>query len=323
MKAEHHLVVRRSAIEAEELAGLRLFASADMNLVTDLLQDCPLLTLRQDEVLLVPGMVNRNLYLLLRGRLRVHLESLDTEAVHHVEAGETVGEISAIDEKPTSAHVVADTTATVLAIDQSTFWSLVNASHAIARNMLLMVVERMRANNDKVAAGVRTAQRHQTNVDELTGLRNARALVDLLRRQMLRSSMGRKPVTVLMVDIDNFTRFNSDFGADAGDQAIHALAQTLQEQLRPTDIAARVTGEKFAVILPECDTAGARVVAARLRDAVAETVIVMSDESILPPVTISLGIAEARPFEQAEDVLSAAEQALMRAKVGGRNTYSN
>jgi diguanylate cyclase (GGDEF)-like protein len=325
MNLDSRLRIPTATVDIDDLIPLRLFAGAELEPIAELLHDCPLLTLRKDEVLLVPGMVNQTLYLLLRGRLRVHLESPASEVVQFIEAGETVGEISAIDEKPTSAHVIADATTTVIAIDQSTFWSLVNTSHAVARNMLLMVVERMRANNVKVAEGMRLRDnfRSRHHVDELTGLRTARALTDLLRRQMLRSSMGRKPLAVLMIEIDQFAEFAHNFGAAAGDQAVCEVAQTLQDQLRPTDITARLDGEKFAVILPDADANGACIVAERLRDAVAETVIVLSDQSILPPVTVSMGIAQMQSFEQAEQLLESAEFALMRAKHHGRNTFSN
>jgi diguanylate cyclase (GGDEF)-like protein len=321
MKADSHLLVLRSALDTEELAGLRLFADADLEAVAEILANCPMHVLRKDETLLVPGATNSHLYLVLHGRLRVQLGSVDAAPVRLVEAGEAVGEISLIDEKPTSAYVVADTAATVLALDQATFWSLVNASHAVARNMLLMVVERMRANNTRAAAGLRARDgyRHCANVDDLTGLRNLRALTDLLRRQMLRSSMNDQALALLTVDIDNFKGFNAEFGFAAGDQALQAVGQSLQDSLRPTDIVARIDGEKFAIVLPECDVNGAELVAARLREAVAETLIVMSDESILPPVTISIGIAEMGGCATAEEMLHASKQALARAK-RGRNS---
>jgi diguanylate cyclase (GGDEF)-like protein len=325
MKAESHLLVFRSEVDGEELTGLRLFAGADLDAVAEVMRDCSMHVLREDEVLLAPGLVNHTLYLVLRGCLRVHLDGPEGPVVQRVEAGDAVGEISLIDEKPTTAYVAADTATSVLAIDQRTFWALVNSSHAVARNMLLMLVERMRNNNAIVADGMKMREEYQrqTNVDELTGLRNGRALTDLLRRQMLRSSMGRKPLTVLMVDIDHLHHFNDEFGEDAGDHAVFATAQTLQDQIRPTDIATRVAGGKFAVLLPECDAVGAEVVSERLRQSISETVIIMSDESILPSVTVSIGIAEARPFERAEELIENADKALIRAKEKGYNTFSS
>jgi diguanylate cyclase (GGDEF)-like protein len=325
MKADAHLLVFRSAVDGEELAGLRLFADADLDAVAEIMRDCSMHVLRKDEVLLAPGRTNQTLYMVLKGRLRVHLGALDADTVQYIEAGDAVGEISLIDEKPTTAYVIADAATNVLAIDQRTFWALVNSSHAVARNMLLMVVERMRASNIVAAEGMRLREeyRRQTNVDDLTGLRNNRALTDLLRRQMLRSSMGRKSLTVLMADIDHLQDFNSEFGDAAGDQAVYGVSQVVQEQVRPTDIATRVDGGKFAVILPECDEVGAQIVAERIRTAVAEAVIVMNDQSILPSVTISIGIAEMQPFEKAEDLLENADKALARAKDKGCNVYSN
>ncbi|HKQ30627.1 MAG TPA: GGDEF domain-containing protein [Burkholderiales bacterium] len=325
MKADTHLLVFRSGIDGEELAGLRLFAGADLDAVAEVMQECSMHVLREDEVLLAPGVVNKTLYLVLKGRLRVHLEGLESETVHHVETGDAVGEISLIDEKLTTAYVVADTATSVVAIDQNTFWALVNSSHAVARNMLLMLVERMRNGNAIVSEGMKMREeyRRQANVDELTGLRNGRALIDLLRRQMLRSSMGRKPFTLLMVDIDHLHGFNEEFGEAAGNNAVFATAQTLQDEIRPTDIATRVAGGKFAVLLPECDEVGAQIVAERLRQAVTEAVIVMADESILPSVTVSIGVAEMKVFEKAEQLIESADGALMRAKEKGCNTFSN
>lgn len=324
MKADVQLTAKR-AIESDDLAGLRLFANADLNQVASLLEYCPVQILHPEEVLITPGVANQTLYLVLHGRLRVHLDSLETDPVRRIRTGEAVGEVSLIDEKPTSAYVVADSPTSVLEIDKKTFWVLVQVSHAVAHNMLQMVVERMRANNALAVEGTRLREycHRLTNVDELTGLRNRHTLEDLLRRQLLRSSLNRKPLTLLMVDIDNFQDFNRDFGRAAGDHAIYAVAHTLQNQIRPTDIVARVDGEKFGIILPDSDESGARVVAARLREAVAEAVVVMGDESILPSVTVSIGIAQMRPFETAEAFLEAADVALQRAKNNGRNTFSN
>lgn len=324
MKADAQFAVR-GAVDSDDLAGLRLFAGADLDLAASLLENCPVRVLHTDEVLLTPGAANQTLYLVLGGRLRVHLDSPETDPVRRIGTGEAVGEVSLIDEKPTSAYVMADSPTSILVIDQKTFWVLVKALHAVAHNMLLMVVERMRANNALAAEGMRLREHYhlQTNVDELTGLRNRLALEDLLRRQLLRSSMNRKPLTLLTVDIDNFQDFNREFGRAAGDHALYAVAHTLQDQVRPTDIVARLGGEKFGIILPDSDESGACVVAARLRETVAEAVVVMADESILPSVTVSVGIAEMRPFDTAEALLEAADVALRRAKNNGGNTLSN
>jgi diguanylate cyclase len=182
----------------------------------------------------------------------------------------------------------------------------------------------MRANNASIADGMHVRERYleEANIDSLTGLRNLQAFSDLLRRQMLRSTMSTKPLAVLVVDIDNFADFNTEFGRAAGDHAIYSISRALQNQLRPTDVLARAYGEKFAVILPECDEDGACRVARRIRDAVSETLIMMDDGSILPPVTVSIGAAEMQALSNADEFLASAEAALTRAKGAGRNTCS-
>ena len=159
MKTETPYEVK-DTVSPDDLAGLRLFAEADLPAVAALLEDCPVKVLHKDEVLLVPGVASQALYLVLRGRLRVHLDSLDTDPVQFVEAGEAVGESSLIGRKPLSAYVVADASTGVLVIEPETFWSLVYAEHAVARNLLTMVIERMQANNVLVAERLRRREQH-------------------------------------------------------------------------------------------------------------------------------------------------------------------
>ncbi len=314
----------KDTVNPDDLAGLRLFADADLSAVAISLGNCPVKGLRPGEALLTPGAAGQTLYLVLRGRLRLHLDSLETEPVQFIEAGEAVGESSLTSRQPMPAYVMADAPTRVLVIEPETFWSLVFAEHAVARNMLTMLIERTHANHALVAERWRREQRRrQTQVDALTGLRNHAALVDLLRRQMLRSSMGKKPLAVLLVDIDHFRRFTQEFGHPAGEEVLYTVAQILQDQARPTDIAARLDGDhRFAIILPDCDEAGARRVAQRLVEEVSKAVMVMPDEIIVPPMTVCIGIAEMHTFEKAEDLLGAADDALSRARGRGRGAFS-
>lgn len=315
----------KESVSAVELAGLRLFTDANLQIVTDLLKNCPMRVLYKDEVLLVPDDASQELYLVLSGRLRAHLDSRETDPVQFIEVGEAVGESALIGRKPLSAYIVADAPTSVLVIEQETFWSLVYAEHAVMRNILTMIIESMHANNAPAAENMqrRDPQRRLTNVDALTGLRNRRALEDLLRRQMQRSAMGVKPLSVLMVDIDHFRHFTQTFGRNAGDEVICTVAQIFQEQARPTDILARLDGDqRFAIVLPDCDEHGACGVAQRLCEEVSQAVIAMPDKSILPPMTVSIGVAEMRAFEKTEELLGGADKALARARSRGRGVIS-
>lgn len=312
-------------VSSSPLANMALFANVEPEAVEGLLEACPRRTLTAGEVLLRPGDNNETLFLVLDGRLRVHIDSLEHPPLAVLAAGESVGELSVIDHKPASAWVVADVATTLLAVDPERFWSLMHASHTLACNMLGILAQRLRASDAAIGAGQRLQQiykRHATT-DELTGLYNRRWMQNLLRRHLLRSSMNRQPLSLLMVDVDRLREFNAEFGRTAGDHALFAVAQTLLHSVRPGDVAARFGGGLFLVLLPGTDAAGARTAAERIRQALAEAVVMMSDESILPPVTVSIGIVEMKPFDSTEALIAAAGAALERAKAGGRNRLSD
>lgn len=303
-----------------ELAGSALFANTSLESLEDLLEACPVRPLAEHEILLAPGQVNDALYLLLSGRLRVHLESPDGVPVGFVEPGETVGELSLLDQQPVTEYVVADMPSRVLAVPQEIFWTLIHASPACAANLLVSLAARLRRRHTVVAENWRLQQhyRRQAGTDELTGLPNRRGLEELLRRQMQRASMNGEPLALILLDVDRFKRYNDEFGPLAGDRALCAIAQALQNSVRPTDRVGRIGGDEFAVLLPTTDRRGARAAAERIRRIVQETLITLPDDSLLPPVTVSLGIAQMEPFSAPEALLERAERALQRAKRQGR-----
>jgi len=312
---------REWSMPTSSLAQTALFANVEPEAVEGLLETCPRRTLAPGEILLRPGDTHKTLFLVLDGRLRVHIDSLEHPPLTELAAGESVGELSVIDHKPASAWVVADTAATLLEVDQDRFWSLMHASHTLACNMLGVLAQRLRASDAAIGAGQRLQQiyRRHATTDELTGLYNRRWMQNLLRRHLLRSSMNRQPLSLLMVDVDRLQEFNAEFGRAAGDHALFAVAQTLQHSVRPGDVAARFGGGQFLVLLPGTGAAGAHTAAERVRQSVADTVVMMSDESILPSVTVSVGIVEMKPFDTPEALVARAGAALECAKAQGRN----
>nr|WP_316641018.1 GGDEF domain-containing protein [uncultured Roseateles sp.] len=159
--------------------------------------------------------------------------------------------------------------------------------------------------------------------DSLTGLLNRRALqqrLELESRRMLRTQAG---FAVIMLDIDYFKQLNDSFGHAAGDFALAGLAEELRAVSREIDHAARMGGEEFCLVLPQCDLDGALLVAERLRARIAAMSLPWEGEQLT--LTVSLGVAatspdEARPgVDAAEAVLRQADRALYRAKAAGRN----
>ncbi len=152
-------------------------------------------------------------------------------------------------------------------------------------------------------------------VDSLTGLHNRRAFDEHLPREVARSQRLGEPFCLLMIDIDHFKRLNDTYGHPAGDAVLRSVARAIAGCTRPSDLVARYGGEEFAVVLSGIDSGQALAVAERIRRQVALA------ETGLHRVTVSVGVAQYQPSagDDAELLLSRADQALYAAKHGGRN----
>jgi len=166
-----------------------------------------------------------------------------------------------------------------------------------------------------------TKLRRIARTDDLTGLPNRRAFRETFEREWRQAIRFGSSLSLLYVDADYFKSFNDRYGHGRGDEVLHAIAGTLDTHIRrPRDVAARHGGEEFAIILPETDLAGARLIAENIRQAIISMSIAHED-SPYRVVTVSIGIASARPTRGSERavLLEAADRALYRAKSAGRN----
>lgn len=156
--------------------------------------------------------------------------------------------------------------------------------------------------------------------DGLTDLYNHRFFHQLLETEISRGKRYNRVVSLIMIDIDNFKRFNDSHGHPAGDVALRQLAKLLRQSSRACDFVARYGGEEFAIIAPEAAPDAARRMAERIRSVVAETVF--EGEEAMPggSLTISLGVATF-PMQAADksELVERSDQALYRAKALGRN----
>ncbi len=267
--------------------------------------------------LISPMRADRTLYLVLSGTLEVYLDAAQITPVAVIQAGQAVGEISVIEGRPAIAYVVTAEPARLLAISEESFWNLVNASHAFAINLITLLAQRMRANNQQLSESVQRSKtlEREANTDALTGLLNRRWLENSLPRFVTRHVHACKPLSLLLLDIDHFKRFNDDYGHAVGDQVLALVAQTVEKSLRPTDLAARYGGEELVVILPETPLEGARIAAERVRAAIGASKLA----NVPRPITISIGAATLAEDQSAEDLLKRADELLYLAKERGRN----
>jgi diguanylate cyclase (GGDEF)-like protein len=161
------------------------------------------------------------------------------------------------------------------------------------------------------------ALRGQANTDGRTGLTNSRAFDEMVQRRLQQADAGR--AAILMLDLDHFKEFNDRYGHPAGDEALRVFAHLLGSSIREQDVAARYGGEEFAIYLSGLDEAAAQEVAERIRERTESTIIPLGPGKT-GRLTVSIGIAVA-PDDGTErsTVLKAADAALYRAKLAGRN----
>jgi diguanylate cyclase len=160
----------------------------------------------------------------------------------------------------------------------------------------------------------------RAKTDTLTGLANRRALDEFFRAAQMKAMEVEDPLSILLLDIDNFKHFNDNYGHAVGDQVIRLIASVLRERVRENDLAARYGGEELIGVLPGADLETCHIIAERIRATIAECRITRrSTGEYLPDITVSIGIAQFRPGESMSDLIERCDRALYRAKALGRN----
>ncbi|MBM3115278.1 diguanylate cyclase [Jeongeupia naejangsanensis] len=163
---------------------------------------------------------------------------------------------------------------------------------------------------------------HRATTDGLSGLANRAHFMDVSNHELIRAQRYGRPLTLMMIDIDHFKRINDEYGHDAGDAAIRAIAALCRSTLRDADIIGRLGGEEFAALLPETPMPMAQLVAERLRARIeSHELVIPSGETIR--FTTSIGLTALAPCDTLIDpLLKRADLALYEAKHGGRNRVS-
>ena len=159
---------------------------------------------------------------------------------------------------------------------------------------------------------------HANSSDHLTGLLNRRAFFDLAEIEIRRWSRTPRPLCLLAIDADFFKKVNDQFGHGVGDNVLKLMAEAFTACVRDTDVAARIGGEEFTVLLPHTELKDAYSLAERIRVAVESIVMMIGDHPL--NLTVSIGIAEmSSSIKDVENLMQLADGALYRAKNLGRN----
>ncbi len=187
----------------------------------------------------------------------------------------------------------------------------------IVRKLERLLAEKDELNRKLETANERLAKLAQT--DGLTGLYNHRAFQDSLRRDLHRAERSGAELSLVLLDVDHFKKFNDTWGHQAGDEVLKAMAKLILASVRAGDIAARYGGEEFVLILPDTSLDGAMLVAERMRKNVARLSVRIGNEKL--KVTSSFGVASVQGKTRGggAELIERADTALYAAKRAGRN----
>ncbi|MEA5511240.1 GGDEF domain-containing protein [Crocosphaera sp. UHCC 0190] len=166
---------------------------------------------------------------------------------------------------------------------------------------------------------LRETLQYQSFRDALTGLFNRRYLEASIVREVHRVSRENQPLGIIMIDVDNFKKFNDTFGHEAGDLVLQTIGTFLKDNIRQSDIACRFGGEELTIILANASLENTKERAEQIRQGVKNLHLKYGDQS-LGTITISLGVAVfPNHGETPEDLFHAADIALYQAKSQGRD----
>jgi diguanylate cyclase (GGDEF)-like protein len=259
------------------------------------------------------GDAGHALFVVLDGTVTVVYPSRSADVeLARMGAGDFFGEMAILNEKPRSATVRALEPVRLLVLEKEDFTRIVIESPRVALRVMETLSGRIRHTDEHLSGMSEQALR-----DALTGLLNRRSFQDRLAEECDRGRRYGDGFALLLLDLDHFKAINDGFGHDLGDSVLAWVGRLLLEHTRGADIPFRIGGEEFAVICPGTGSAEATAAATRLVAVV---------EEARPPVrhrlrpTLSAGFAVYPDHGRRPDQLyQAADQALLRAKSGGRN----
>jgi len=313
----------------EDIHLFRDLDQSNLQLSHDIIKDCPIVKATKGQVVLDANSSGSRLFIVLRGTLGItklnednnHIENSITQYL----PGECVGEISVLDEEIHSATISALSDSELLVIEAEILWRLIDELNGVARNLLQLLSFRIRAANAQIRSRQKVGEfyRQLSMVDGLTGLHNRAWLNAQLPGMVENAHATGNPLSIIMVDLDHFKRFNDEHGHLLGDDALQTAAKVLNAGLRPTDFAARYGGEEMMVILPGTTLKAAIGVAQRLCTKLGKTRVFVDHLKPMPHITGSFGVASLAKGQDSIQLINTADIALYKAKDAGRNQVAS
>jgi diguanylate cyclase (GGDEF)-like protein len=288
---------------------------------------------KKGERIFQEGDHGEDMFILIFGSLSAFVSQSDGTQrwMFDIKPGEFFGEMSIIANEPRSATFIAKIDSGLMVLQGIDFYRLIFEHPMIGVKMLraISAVQNQWLNQSSRHLGdlMRWGEtaRRRAITDELTGLYNRRFLEESVKDRFDQGMVGLRKMSLMMLDLDRIHIINERYGPPAGDQVIISAADTLRSFMRSGDIAARLAGDEFAILLPDTGLEDARLVAERIRESVQTRRVQVprspgSAERIAILPRTSIGIAEAPTHaNDMGGLIFAADRALRKAKEGGRN----
>lgn len=322
---EQLMYFRDADYKIDSIQLFRDISPENRHQIARIIKNCFIVKAKTGQIVLDPYSSGARLYIVLKGALGNTVVNQETNNLENTKTqylpGECVGEISVLDEEIYSSTISALCDSELLVIEAETMWKLIDESNGVARNLLQLLSFRIRAANAQMRNRQKVGEfyRQLSMVDGLTGLHNRAWLNTQLPSMIENAHATGNSLSIIMVDLDHFKRFNDEYGHVMGDDALQAAAKVLNAGLRPSDFAARYGGEEMIVILPNTNQQSALIVAERLCIRLKKTRVFADMQKPLPHVTASFGLATLQEGQDGSAFIGTADAALYRAKDAGRN----
>jgi len=313
---------------AEFLHQVDIFSQLTVPEINSIIARLHFIDIDGGETLFREGDEGNELFIVKSGKvaITIKLPSGRERELREFESGDFFGEMSIFENAPRSATCYAKQKSQLFSFHKKDFFELLESSPSIAITIMYrmsnITTERLRNTSeflsDMVLWGEKARKRAIT--DELTGVYNRHFLEDSLENLFRTAKSRKRPISLVMVDLDHFRAINEYYGHKTGDRIILAVVDVFKKHLRKRDIIARYGGDEFTVIMPQTGLKEAQGIAEKICTAVARMDILKDPDCPLGRVTTSQGIA-AYP-DHAKDLKTLrekADQALYKSKEGGRN----